>query len=317
MSEEIWLVGASNTGKSSVVQLFTGSRNRNCVWHIDNKYYTADIPVKVCDFGTASSNLESKPEVFVFVFDCTSQASFETLKSWSEANPTDDAEIRIALANKADTLLKSTTSSAERPAWLDQAIDWCAENLIEYIEISCTSPELDAKLELDGDPMGFRRLSDALQAHAWPSLVRKERHAQKPSHAEPLAIGSGHADSHEATQGHATQPEAHSKGHQKQCTSQPEDTAPACQASTGPDAANETSALSTCNGHDASPAPCRPAPGAGGAGGCSMFAEFLSLMDKDGGLGGLGDGDGDDEDELDMKLEEFDKLMMEIQGMGS
>ena len=50
-------------------------------------------------------------------------------------------------------------------------------------QVSAADAEADAQLTLDGETQGVPRIMAALEAHTWPGLRLKDRHASAP--AEP------------------------------------------------------------------------------------------------------------------------------------
>lgn len=61
------------------------------------------------------------------------EATFEYVKRWASFDGASEAEIRLCVANKADQLVEN--GRIVRPAWLDEAYDWCTAELLEYVEV--------------------------------------------------------------------------------------------------------------------------------------------------------------------------------------
>jgi hypothetical protein len=131
----------------------------------------------------------ARPEALIMVIDSSDVSSFTALRNWAlrqaregkppgsssdgddddeeeeeeegaEEKEQDDsdvsgtsllsAEVKLLLATKADVWMASG-GVRQRPPWLSEAMDWCSETGIEYIEVCPKNPELDADLELEGD----------------------------------------------------------------------------------------------------------------------------------------------------------------------
>ena len=211
----IWVVGAPSVGKCSLVQAITKSPvvSRSAhPWEIDTKYYTVSTQFLITHPGS-SSNFSG--EAVVLVIDAEKQESFAAVQAWSGVAESEEAGVRLVVATNADRLDSSPVAGGmlepKRPAWLNDAIDWCAENSLEYIECSTTNPATDAKLVLDGDKQGISRVVEALQSHMWPGLVRKQpgrAHGEGGAHAARSAAdpdGTGNSFKHIASQP-ATEP---------------------------------------------------------------------------------------------------------------
>ena len=82
---------------------------------------------------------------------------------------------------------------------------------LRSLQVASADPTVDARLELDGERQGVRRVLSALSAHVWPGLVMKDRPAAAAAvepvsfdreGSEPAEVGEalqpGHADQHSA-----------------------------------------------------------------------------------------------------------------------
>jgi hypothetical protein len=55
------------------------------------------------------------------------------------------------------------------------------EHQLEYVEVCCTDAGADAELALeDGERQGVARVVEAMHAHMWPGLVRKQQTGSHP-----------------------------------------------------------------------------------------------------------------------------------------
>lgn len=62
------------------------------------------------------------------------EASFQYVKAVAALDVVSKAEIKLCIATKADRSLQDGVPA--RPSWLDQAREWCTNELFEYIEVS-------------------------------------------------------------------------------------------------------------------------------------------------------------------------------------
>lgn len=170
---EIWVVGVEGVGRKTLIQRIISAdcketREGPYPWTIETRYYVANTTIH--SYSPAFLDLEEGTtplcEALVLVFDMSDATSFEIVKDWCGRLDLEGVEIKLAIANKVD--LHFTKQQLQRPAWIDQAMEWCAENCIEYIETSAFNKVLDGMLQLDGDQVGVPRVIEALQAHMWP-----------------------------------------------------------------------------------------------------------------------------------------------------
>jgi hypothetical protein len=151
---------------------------------LDTKYYTADVSVRSVTIQQQDQQQQlpadawEQLQALVLVFDASNQASFAGVQSWATARNTDSIEVKLLVANKADTLQQATAASSTagscRPQWLQDAMSWCVDEGFEYVEAAAGKPTVDAALQLDGEQQGVARVLAALQAHMWPGMVQKD-----------------------------------------------------------------------------------------------------------------------------------------------
>lgn len=170
------LVGAPSTGKHRLIQSLTGSADKtqgsSYPLSLDTKYYTAEVAVRA---ASARHSLDlASCEALVLVFDASSEASFQAIKSWNAVNDSSDLDVRLVVATKVD-LLHDASRGIARQRWLTEAMEWCSEQMFEYIETAAAQAQLDSTLQLDEEQQGVARVLAALQAHTWPGLVMKPR----------------------------------------------------------------------------------------------------------------------------------------------
>ena len=192
----ILLVGPCQVGKYTLakrlLQPATGAEedaDGQQLWHLDTKYYTTDVSIHRSHPSDHAYQQAIDSQGIVLVFAADSEASFQAVSQWAEQLPSSAGEIKLCVANKADTIAAQHTSACEQKvklrhsSWLTSAIVWCAENQYEYIEASSTNNQLDQQLVWEEQKQGIHRIKQALEANYWPNLVMKQpqlNHGEAP-----------------------------------------------------------------------------------------------------------------------------------------
>ena len=132
------IAGAAGVGKKSIAARLLGHEaTLPCTWHLDTKYYTADVQIRAAaishDEACSSSQLADS-EALLLVFDVTEEDSMYSLLRCIGSLNGSPPEVCLMLANRMDKLAVGSTASE---GWHEQAQDWCCQNLCEYIEVSC------------------------------------------------------------------------------------------------------------------------------------------------------------------------------------
>lgn len=171
------LVGAPGVGKYTLIKSLqqhpqdqkTSSGTYSL--RLDTKYYTADVTAQAVGTQHQLSS-STQLEALVLIFESSKQASFDKIRNWADEQDTESIEVKLVVANKAD-MQQQASGSRSRPAWLDDAMSWCYDGGYEYIEAAAEHPKVDAQLQLDGEQQGVARVLAALQAHMWPGMLQK------------------------------------------------------------------------------------------------------------------------------------------------
>lgn len=167
------------------------------LWHLDTKYYTTDVSIHRAHPSDHAYQQATDSQGIVLVFAADSELSFQAVSQWAEQLPSSAGEIKLCVANKADTIAAEHTGACEQQSelrhssWLTSAIMWCAEHQYEYIEASSTNNQLDQKLVWEEQKQGVYRIKQALEASYWPNLVMKQpqsSHAEAPQHGGHASI---------------------------------------------------------------------------------------------------------------------------------
>ncbi|GAB4818823.1 hypothetical protein N2152v2_005869 [Parachlorella kessleri] len=189
---QVLLVGTEAVDKHELLSRIVGrplaSNTTSTPWTLDNKYYTAKVVFQIAhmDGGGAADQIAASQQAVVLVFNATRRDSFTSLQQWWEQQGVDPA-VKLAIATHSPG---GGSEPVAQQQWLADAQEWCAEQLIEYIEVAPQQqerPPLQPQLEVqalgqEGDEAeGLQRVVEALHAHTWPGLRLKPR-------------GTGHGD---------------------------------------------------------------------------------------------------------------------------
>jgi len=178
----ILLVGPHENILSSVTERLVGKGNSpstssytRAVYTVDNKYYSADIPIGWC-LDLSHMVGDSRWPAIVFVVDIDTMSFFDEMVSWWESASNDTVEIPLVVAWG---LCRDTHAS-----FIDQVMEWCIDHGFELIEIH--HDDDDTIPSGQDREMGMGRLEDALQAHAWPHASMKRQQGVVPCNAPHL-----------------------------------------------------------------------------------------------------------------------------------
>ncbi|XP_064619514.1 alpha- and gamma-adaptin-binding protein p34-like [Lineus longissimus] len=134
-------------------------------WHIDTKYYTADVSICTTQKKTiGDAEFASNVQAIILHFDSKEASSFAMVNSWLPFASEIEPEIQILLCDCCryeDVVAKSKVH------------DWCLKHNFELVEMK---PDEDSDSEEDDfrEPRGMERVIKALHAHMWPNLVMKD-----------------------------------------------------------------------------------------------------------------------------------------------
>ena len=175
----ILLVGPNKHTLSAITKRLVGVDNLTVIqqgdvyamYHADNKYYSADIPVGWClDLSQVKSHMvegDSQWPALVFVVDSDTMSFFDEIVSCWESY--DSVEIPLVVAWG---LCREAHAS-----FLSDAMEWCIEHGFELIHVDDMEQEDNQKnttaSTTTNRESGIDRLEDALQAHAWPHASMK------------------------------------------------------------------------------------------------------------------------------------------------
>ncbi|XP_076444020.1 alpha- and gamma-adaptin-binding protein p34-like [Babylonia areolata] len=135
-------------------------------WHIDTKYYTADVHLCTTDQRTIGDECFAESvEAFIAYFNSQEESSFQKVSSWLPY---------LAHINPAVQILVCQTSRQEDVVSRQTALEWCIDNGFELVELE---PEENSDDEDDdfAETTGAKRIVQALHAHTWPNLTLKNK----------------------------------------------------------------------------------------------------------------------------------------------
>jgi hypothetical protein len=151
-----------------------GIASSDSLWTMNNKYYTVQVAISIlaATGGSNSFNIPSHidHQAVVAVFN-SAVDTLETMQQlWAAVEDQGNGfEIQLAVVLCVD--------GCARPFWLEQADVWFAERSTELVVIEkferSDAPRLAAAAE-GGNCEGIERVVEALQAHLWPGMQRKD-----------------------------------------------------------------------------------------------------------------------------------------------
>ncbi|KAL8616662.1 hypothetical protein ACOMHN_031644 [Nucella lapillus] len=168
-------------------------------WHIDTKYYTANVHLCTTEQRTiGDESFAESVEAFIIYFDSQEESSFQKVSSWLPY---------LAHINPAVQILVCQTSREDDIVSRQTALEWCIDNGFELVELE---PEENSDDEDDDfvETTGAKRIVQALHAHTWPNLTLKNKTPVCSSYIrglmqEEAALKSGGATPEEERQSDA------------------------------------------------------------------------------------------------------------------
>lgn len=156
-------------------------------WAIDNKYYTANVPIRTAGFNEVGQDGTNPCDAIVAVFDGASKGNFNVLQRWwSECEP--EAEVRIVIVlQRGPEPAQSCGPVDDGPGEDAKWMAWATHQLVELVQVD--SSQLDQCVDriknnrhqemsrpaFGEGLMGMDRVIEALQTHTWPNLVMKAK----------------------------------------------------------------------------------------------------------------------------------------------
>lgn len=172
----ILTVGVDNSKIEKVVKLIINSSSiveakllHNCAvygWHIENKYYTADIQLHspVSKDITSNHNCARFMEAIILYIDHLIIDLIQELNDW------------VFIANNCNLNVKILLLNCILPTSEKDFINrWCIENDFELIELELIQDNKTKACNNDDNNNGINRLIEVFHAHKWSNLKLKDR----------------------------------------------------------------------------------------------------------------------------------------------
>ncbi|KAI5710726.1 hypothetical protein M8J75_011034 [Diaphorina citri] len=184
----------TSTGVSSLLKLSsddklvgisTEENIESFKWKLDNKYYTADIQLSVLKHKTITSpDFSNSVEAVILYVDTSKESCLADVESWLPYTKDYNSSIEMLVC-------KNCPDSPDAKPSRNEVVKWCLDNEFELVELE----PLDLDETGGGDEYeddirdvyGVERIAQALHAHVWPNLVRKDR--TEPTSFDALKSG--------------------------------------------------------------------------------------------------------------------------------
>nr|CAD7414459.1 unnamed protein product [Timema poppensis] len=153
-------------------------------WHIDTKYYTADVNLCSVEKKTLDSEeFAVSVEAVIINFDSNINAGLNIAESWLSFLKEFEPEVQILLCDRCQ---ENPSVGVSKVA----AQEWCVDQGFELVELN---PELDAEWEAEQDFLettGIQRVVQAVHSHLWPNLRMKGKPQQLSRTVQSMLNGN-------------------------------------------------------------------------------------------------------------------------------
>nr|CAD7263171.1 unnamed protein product [Timema shepardi]CAD7574189.1 unnamed protein product [Timema californicum] len=153
-------------------------------WHIDTKYYTADVNLCSVEKKTLDSEeFAVSVEAVIINFDSNINAGLNIAESWLSFLKEFEPEVQILLCDRCQ---ENPSVGVSKVA----AQEWCVDQGFELVELD---PELDAEWEAEQDfieTTGIQRVVQAVHSHLWPNLRMKGKPQQLSKTVQSMLNGN-------------------------------------------------------------------------------------------------------------------------------
>ncbi|GIY52956.1 alpha-and gamma-adaptin-binding protein p34 [Caerostris darwini] len=148
-------------------------------WSFSNKYYSSKVNLYVLkEKANLDSAFVNNIKALIIYFESQEQSCFEKIESWFPTLINIDAEVKLLVCSYC---LDDDSKAVHKRK---DILQWCVEHEYELVELN-PFPENDDEGEINQNPQGYERVSEALQSHTWANLVLlEERFAAKGSSKE-------------------------------------------------------------------------------------------------------------------------------------
>lgn len=142
-------------------------------WHINTKYYTADINLCITNDRTIGNREFAKSVgAIVITFDTNQASSFSQVKMWLPYLKEIESPVQILVCDRSadDDVIPRRS-----------LISWCLDNAFELVELNPVENDDGSDEDEFKESFGIQRIVEALKCHSWSNMVMKE----KPSYRSP------------------------------------------------------------------------------------------------------------------------------------
>ncbi|KAE8752537.1 hypothetical protein FOCC_FOCC000659 [Frankliniella occidentalis] len=154
-------------------------------WHIDTKYYTADVHVcTLQDKNLGTTEFAESVQAVIIYFDSRKNEGLIDVQQWEPFINEFDPDIRILLCENCEENPSTGISKLT-------AQEWCIARGYELVELN---PSKDEEWEEDQDFLettGAPRILQALHAHTWPELIMKGESSSCSRNIQSLLLNPG------------------------------------------------------------------------------------------------------------------------------
>lgn len=166
-------------------------------WHIDTKYYTADVLLcTTADRTIGDKSFAEAVQAFVIMFDSREKSNLDQVSMWLPYLEELQPAVQILVCEEC---------TEDDEVSHDTAIQWCLKNSFELVELSSRAVDSDDSDEDDfKETVGIPRIIEALSCHSWPNLVMKEKPVIRSSYIQQLMQDAAHTLQAESSNNDAT-----------------------------------------------------------------------------------------------------------------
>jgi hypothetical protein len=150
-------------------------------WHIETKYYSADVSLCTTDSRTVGDkSFADSIHAFVVTFDSKMSSSLDQVAMWLPYLKELQPAVQLLVCDHCadgDAISRS------------RALHWCLDNSFELIELNSSAGDSDCSDEDDfKETVGIQRIIEALSCHSWPNLIMKENPTFRSAFFEQMMI---------------------------------------------------------------------------------------------------------------------------------
>lgn len=136
-------------------------------WHINTKYYEADVQLSaMVSKSLSSQHFAESVQAIVLYFDSEKPSCLSIVDDWLILLNEYEAEIKMLVCPQC--LENSVEGVSKRDVQ-----EWCLKKNFELVELNPINDDNETDEDFT-ETTGIKRVTQALQAHVWPNLVLKD-----------------------------------------------------------------------------------------------------------------------------------------------